>query len=326
MSSSYKIALAVAALVLLSSILFYANSGGETDPAQAEASPAPPANNLASNTPPAPAPDTGRTLRLGSDPLRVAERERESGRNTLANRRAPEVDTGSLTFSNTPEETPRVAAPAARRSILGTPEVAVRQTEPAPAGVPTATDRTARASGVPAIETGATGGPTTGALPRRVAPSPVTVPDARTTTPTPAPRVAPARPAGPVKTYSIRPDDNFWKIAEAEYGDDRHWRAIAQANPGVDPTRLRVGQEIRLPARADLPGIDPADPVVDDPGQGQGYRVKPGQTLSDISLDVYGTATEWRRIYNANRDQIGDNPDKVSPGQRLRIPPRVTTR
>ncbi|MEJ2502780.1 MAG: LysM peptidoglycan-binding domain-containing protein [Gemmatimonadota bacterium] len=33
----------------------------------------------------------------------------------------------------------------------------------------------------------------------------------------------------------------------------------------------------------------------------------------------YGDAGEWRRIYDANRDQI-DNPDLIHPGQELKIP------
>ena len=51
------------------------------------------------------------------------------------------------------------------------------------------------------------------------------------------------------------------------------------------------------------------------------YTVKSGDTLSAIAKREYGDATEWRRIYDANRDQI-DNPDLIRPGQELRIPAR----
>lgn len=49
------------------------------------------------------------------------------------------------------------------------------------------------------------------------------------------------------------------------------------------------------------------------------YVVKPGDSLSRIAKAQYGDANQWRRIYEANRDQIKD-PDLIHPGQSLRIP------
>lgn len=54
-------------------------------------------------------------------------------------------------------------------------------------------------------------------------------------------------------------------------------------------------------------------------GGEQTYTVKKGDTLSAIGKE-HGVA--WREIYEANRDTIGDNPDKIFPGQELRIPGR----
>ena len=47
------------------------------------------------------------------------------------------------------------------------------------------------------------------------------------------------------------------------------------------------------------------------------YTVKSGDTLSKIGQH-HGVA--WREIYEANKDVIGDNPDRILPGQTLRIP------
>lgn len=47
------------------------------------------------------------------------------------------------------------------------------------------------------------------------------------------------------------------------------------------------------------------------------YTVKSGDTLSKIGQH-HGVA--WREIYEANKGVIGDNPDKILPGQQLRIP------
>jgi nucleoid-associated protein YgaU len=52
-------------------------------------------------------------------------------------------------------------------------------------------------------------------------------------------------------------------------------------------------------------------------GGGDTYTVKSGDTLSAIGQH-HGVA--WREIYEANKDVIGDNPDKIRPGQQLRIP------
>lgn len=49
------------------------------------------------------------------------------------------------------------------------------------------------------------------------------------------------------------------------------------------------------------------------------YTVVAGDTLSRIAKRHYGDANQWPRIFEANRDQL-DNPDRIFPGQVLRIP------
>jgi nucleoid-associated protein YgaU len=57
-----------------------------------------------------------------------------------------------------------------------------------------------------------------------------------------------------------------------------------------------------------------------DPYHGFAQReVVAGDTLSAIAQQVYGDASLWPRIFEANRDQIFD-PDLIFPGQTLRIP------
>lgn len=70
--------------------------------------------------------------------------------------------------------------------------------------------------------------------------------------PAPPPMVEPARvdevvePAEPA-TYTIQRGDTLWSIAQRVYGDGQRWRDIIAVNPGLDATRLRVGQQIVLP-------------------------------------------------------------------------------
>jgi nucleoid-associated protein YgaU len=49
------------------------------------------------------------------------------------------------------------------------------------------------------------------------------------------------------------------------------------------------------------------------------YTVVSGDSLSKIAKRFYGDAQQWRRIFEANRDQI-ENPDLIHPGQVFRIP------
>ena len=60
--------------------------------------------------------------------------------------------------------------------------------------------------------------------------------------------------------------------------------------------------------------------VGSDSGSFQRYTVKRGDTLAAIAREMYGgDAGRWRHIFEANRDQIAD-PDRIHPGQDLRIP------
>ena len=50
------------------------------------------------------------------------------------------------------------------------------------------------------------------------------------------------------------------------------------------------------------------------------YEVVSGDSLSKIAKREYDNANEWKRIFEANRDILKD-PDKIYPGQKLKIPP-----
>ena len=52
----------------------------------------------------------------------------------------------------------------------------------------------------------------------------------------------------------------------------------------------------------------------------QSYTVEKGDNLSTIAKQFYGRQ-DWKRIYDANRDQL-DDPDRIKPGQVLKIPPQ----
>jgi nucleoid-associated protein YgaU len=72
---------------------------------------------------------------------------------------------------------------------------------------------------------------------------------------------------------------------------------------------------------------DPEDNMADDktpaPAPDNPYTqthvVVSGDTLSKIAQKYYGDASLYTKIFQANRDVLSD-PNKISPGQKLRIP------
>ena len=60
--------------------------------------------------------------------------------------------------------------------------------------------------------------------------------------------------------------------------------------------------------------------VVAKEPEGKFYTVKSGDNLSKISKAMYGDANRYNVIFEANKPMLKD-PDKIYPGQVLRIPP-----
>jgi nucleoid-associated protein YgaU len=98
-----------------------------------------------------------------------------------------------------------------------------------------------------------------------------------------------------------------------------------QAGGNGRPT-IVVGSAVASPSvQAGSPGPSPSASVagataVSSTGASQ-YVVQPGDTLRSIADQEYGDAALWPRIYQANRDVIGADPDNLVAGTTLQIPP-----
>ncbi len=55
---------------------------------------------------------------------------------------------------------------------------------------------------------------------------------------------------------------------------------------------------------------------------GKTYTVKAGDTLLKIAKKFYGEDADYQKIYDANKDLIGSDPDMIKVGQELTIPPK----
>lgn len=97
--------------------------------------------------------------------------------------------------------------------------------------------------------------------------------------------------------------------------------------------------KVRKPAPESPRAAAPAAPAVSEPAWegpfeeefapsapvqperlGTPYRVQKGDTLEKIAKKVYGDSNQWRRIYEANREEM-KSPNRIYPGQELLIPP-----
>jgi nucleoid-associated protein YgaU len=100
-------------------------------------------------------------------------------------------------------------------------------------------------------------------------------------------------------------------IAPSEEAKNKFWDQVKLVNPNADDITADISVDTSRAMGAAAGGGQ---------GSGQTYEVKSGDNLSKISKQFYGDASEYMRIFYANRDKLND-PDKIQVGQQLVIPP-----
>ncbi len=142
---------------------------------------------------------------------------------------------------------------------------------------------------------------------------PTPVPDA-TVAPPPAPTdQASAAVATGFTEHTIAKGDSFYTVGK-KYNVG--CKAIADANPGVNPNRLKIGDKIKIPPpRTSGPStlIANARELTPPNGAATSYKVKSGDNLMKIASTYGVTVKQLRSANNLKTDQI-----KV--GQTLKIP------
>lgn len=123
------------------------------------------------------------------------------------------------------------------------------------------------------------------------------------------PEPAPAAPVAEPKVHVVAKNDSFYTMAK-KYGVSM--KAIEAANPGVDSTKLKIGQKINIPAAAPKAAktSNSSAAVADSDGT---YTVKSGDNLGTIARRHGTTVAKLREANNLKTDQI-----KV--GQKLKVP------
>jgi nucleoid-associated protein YgaU len=121
------------------------------------------------------------------------------------------------------------------------------------------------------------------------------------------------------RRHIVKRGESLWSIARDQLGDGTRYVELVELNADVlggQPDFLLSGLELRLPVDPDRPNDDAAQTRV----------VEPGDTLSGIALEEYDDATRYPEIFDASRDTVqpdGDrlsDPDLIRPGWKLSIP------
>ena len=142
-----------------------------------------------------------------------------------------------------------------------------------------------------------------------------TPPPPETNPPAPLPPPQPTPPPVPeTQDYTIVKGDTFATIATHNHVTTK---AIMEANPGVDPKKLKIGQKLHLPAAASAPTAQaPTAPGETDTaaaGGMQTYKVKSGDTLTTIAKHFHVTI---KAIQSANNLTT----TRLNVGKVLKIP------
>jgi LysM repeat protein len=130
--------------------------------------------------------------------------------------------------------------------------------------------------------------------------------------------VPPAAPAGATE-YAIVKGDTFGTLAKKFHVPVK---AITDANPGVEPTKLKIGQKIHIPApaapttpTATGTGTASVDSAV--AGAEATYTVKSGDNLTKIAAKL-GTTLKALRAANSLKT------DSIKVGQKLKVPAKAS--
>lgn len=133
---------------------------------------------------------------------------------------------------------------------------------------------------------------------------------------TPPPPIQPEPTAAGFTEHTISKGESFYTLGK-KYGVG--FKAIADANSGVNPNRLKIGDKVKIPPSKSQAGGASAAAVTTTAVDGgtKTYKVKSGDNLMKIAKANGVSLKELRAANNLKTDQI-----KV--GQSLKIPSKAT--
>lgn len=128
-------------------------------------------------------------------------------------------------------------------------------------------------------------------------------------------------------THRIAAGESISKLALKYYGDYKKYHHIANFNKMTDATRVRVGQQIRIPVidgvsledliRIDAAGTKASQAAPQISGEYTLHEIQPGESLSKIAKKYYGDYKLFRVIADYNGI---DDPTSIKVGQKVKVP------
>jgi len=131
--------------------------------------------------------------------------------------------------------------------------------------------------------------------------------------------------------HTIQPDESISMLAKKYYGDFKKFQIIAEYNQLEDATKVRGGQEIKVPVVEGIPFFAKPEDIITVSGEIPKssltevvlvkkfitHTVEPGESLSKLALRYYGDYKKFPII--AQYNQLDENAG-VRVGQKIRIP------
>jgi nucleoid-associated protein YgaU len=177
-----------------------------------------------------------------------------------------------------------------------------------PLAAPGAKPATPKAPGAAVAATPGTGTPGTGT-------SGTATPAAGAAATTESGGEAPAALEYAETTHVVAAGESLSEIAQKHWKRASYYTKIVDANPGLDPMRLRVGQKLKIPAlKIEAPALAKDASGAKRSGSkssgsrakpGDEYTVRSGDTWETIAKDVYDSADRWPEIYMKNMNKTG---------------------
>ena len=95
----------------------------------------------------------------------------------------------------------------------------------------------------------------------------------------------------------------------------------ASAKPNEGQAKSEAKQAETAEKEADTwQGLTEESATIAAPPAAQEYTIQAGDSLWAIADKFYHAGAKWNKIYEANKDVIGDNPSLIRPGQVIKIP------
>lgn len=133
------------------------------------------------------------------------------------------------------------------------------------------------------------------------------------------------KPQGLPTTHNVAKGETLWKIAETYYGSGYNFVDIVKENSLKSANVIEIGQELRIPdvqaKKQTISGVEQKITVVSAQTiTADTHTVSPNDSLWSIAVRAYGDGFQWTKIYQANKEKIGTDPNRIEKGTELTIP------